>query len=117
MDVLIRETGVLENLTLLDANTGLDYLDDLVVDDPNMIRDFEAGIYLCDQETYNWWANVVDQHQTLNCRIKALVEEHGSERVYNSLYEVTYTYGADLELYPIYASRELDAEFGASDTM
>lgn len=112
MNVLIKETGALEELELLDAKTGLDYLDDLVADDPNMHRVSELDIYLCDQDTYKWREDVVTQHQTLNYRIQDLVEEYGSERVYDVLREPSY-YSNDLELYLIYANRELDEEFGS----
>lgn len=79
MTIKITETGCTETLSLIDPATGLDYIVDFV--DGALDWDADAETYVCDQETYDWWSEVVADNQALNERIYQLVAEIGRDAV------------------------------------
>ncbi len=91
MDIRIRETDKLENLSIIDPKTGVDYISDFIGNAGGLTDgQFELYVYewvadddfyACDQETYEWWADVVDAHNNINSRIFELSSEHGSETI------------------------------------
>ena len=67
--------------------------------------------YICDQETYDWWEEVVASNQELVDRTHELVKEHGSEAVYNAIHEAG---SVDLEEHAANANKALDEAFGST---
>lgn len=43
--------------------------------------DEEKNVYHCDQDTFDWWNQVVNDQHALQERIKDLIEVYGSEAV------------------------------------
>lgn len=65
MQVKIIETGVIESLNAVDAASGCDWTKDLIgnynaFNDGQFSKIEDTGVYLCDQDTYDWWAAVID---------------------------------------------------------
>lgn len=114
MEIIIRETGKCETLSIIDNKTGVDYINDFVgnhgaLDDGQFDFDADRGVYVCNQETFEWWDAVAADHQKLECRINALINEHGSEAVR----EVIEAAGSfELEDYAANINNALDDAFG-----
>jgi hypothetical protein len=112
--VIINETGLQETLSIIDLRTNVDFIKDFVgnygaFSDGQFIYDEEIDAYRCDQNTYDWWAKVISDHQNLENRIAELKEEYGSERVQDVLDRVD---GYDLEDLASAINKELDDAFG-----
>lgn len=64
MDLKIKETGKIEQLIIIDPKTGCNWeLDLLGNHDADMTYDDDEGVYLMDQETFEWWSNLVERYQ------------------------------------------------------
>lgn len=114
--VRIRESGVTETLSIIDPASGVDYIADFVcctdaLRDGQFTWDDSIDAYVCDQETFGWWATVIEDVQALNYRIHALVEEHGSRVVYDVIHTVD---SSDLETHAETLNRVLDEHFGGA---
>lgn len=85
MKVTIRETGKMEQLQLLDNETGTDCTIDIIGNygglDGQFVFDEESNVYHCDQDTFVWWDRVLHEQQELNDRIAELKKEYGSQPV------------------------------------
>ncbi|TDL57828.1 hypothetical protein E2R60_04935 [Paenibacillus dendritiformis] len=86
MKVMIKETGNLEELNLVDNATGVDSAVDVIGNyggftDGQFVYDDEAGVYCCSQDTFDWWSRVLHEQQELEERLESLRREHGSELV------------------------------------
>lgn len=85
MKVMIKETGKLEELNLVDDATGVDSAIDVIGNhgglDGQFVYDDDAGIYHCSQDTFDWWSRVLHEQQELEDRLAELRKEHGAERV------------------------------------
>lgn len=114
MKIIIEETGKEENLSIVDPKTGVDYTQDFLgsngaLHDGQFTWDEDHDAYVCDQETFDWWSAVVTANQALDDRIYDLVQEHGSEKVY----EVIHAAGSDdLEYHAANVNQALDEAFG-----
>lgn len=87
MQVKIRETGKIATLSMIDPRTSTDCVVDFIgnygaLTDGQFTYNDEQGIYLCDQETFDWWQKVAADHQAMEERIKELTDVHGYDRVY-----------------------------------
>ncbi|MMZ66507.1 hypothetical protein D1872_290090 [compost metagenome] len=115
MDVQVKETGKIVTLTLIDAKNGINWAEEFVanwgaLDDGQFVKT-DAGTYLADQETVDWWVKALNAKQALEERISELKEEHGVEAVGDVLSQV---YDNDL-LEEINArNAALDEVFGAN---
>ena len=79
------------------------------LEDGQFTYDDEYGVYLCrDQETFNWWAKVVSDHQALEDRLAELRDEYGADRVQDVLASVG---SYDLEDEAAAINEALDEEF------
>lgn len=116
MKVLIKETGVKEELRLVDPKTGVDFVKDFVGNhgafvDGQFTRVTESDAYECDQDTFDWWEQVIADHQALEYRIQELSSTHGSDRVAEVVNEASIRIN-DLEDVAVAVNRALDEEFG-----
>ena len=88
MEIVIKETGEVETLLLIDSKTGCDWFNDLVGnhdgfnDDPEYgfakEKDedgFDTGRFVTSQENFKWWENIVSEMDELEKRIVNLSEE------------------------------------------
>ena len=112
MEIVIKETGAVETLLLIDSKTGCDWFNDLVGnhdgfnDDPEYgfanEKDedgLDTGRFVTSQENFEWWENIVSEMDDLEKRIVNLSEEFG----YYKVKDVVMDAGAgnsDLEYYP-----------------
>lgn len=113
MEIIIKETDAVETLSIIDPKSGVDYISDFVGNTGALIDgqfdwDEDRDAYVCDQETYNWWDTVVTANQSLVDRIHELIQDHGSETVY----EVIWAAGSvDLEDHAANVNQALDVAF------
>jgi len=111
MRVLVN--GKIEVLELI-APSGVNCAADIIgnyggLSDGQFRYNEDAGAYECSPETFEWWRRVLADHQALENRIAELVEEHGSDAVYEVVGSVG---GYDLEDQPAAINAALDAAFG-----
>jgi len=112
MRVLVN--GKIEFLELIDPNSGVNVAADIIgnhgaLSDGQFVRNEDADAYECSPETFAWWKRVLADHQALEERIAALVEEHGSDAVYDVVNSVG---DYDLEDIPAAVNAALDGAFG-----
>lgn len=117
MKIIIKETSATETLSIIDPKSGVDYISDFISNTGALIDgqfewDEDRDAYVCDQDTFDWWSVVVTTNQALNDRIHDLVQEHGSEKVY----EVIHAAGSvDLEDHAANVNQALDEAFGSAE--
>ena len=117
MKIIIKETSAVETLSIIDPKSGVDYISDFIgntgaLNDGQFEWDEDRDAYVCDQETFDWWDTVVTANQSLDDRIHELVEEHGSEAVY----EVIRAAGSvDLEDHAANVNQALDEAFVSAE--
>ena len=64
MDIKIKETGELKSLSIIDPPTGCNWEIDLMGNhDADMIYDDDEGVYIMDQETFDWWDDLLARYQ------------------------------------------------------
>lgn len=113
MNVMIKETGAIEELHLVDNATGVDTAVDVIGNygglvDGQFIYDEDMNVYHCSLETFEWWSRVLHEQQELEDRLAELRKEHGSERVQEVLEAVGDT---DLENMAAEVNAALDEAF------
>lgn len=124
MEIVIKETGAVETLLLIDSKTGCDWFNDLVGnhdgfgDDPDgkFVKEtdedgLDTGRYITSKDNFYWWEDIVCQIDDVNNRIDNLKNEFGVERVDEVVYQCNYG-NTDLEYYAAELNRWLDDEFG-----
>jgi hypothetical protein len=111
MKIIIKETGIVETLTLINPASGIDRISDFIGNNPDrhLVWDADQEAYVCNQDTFDWWDAVVTANQSLDYRIHELIREHGSETVYEVIHDAG---NEDLEDYAAYANQLLDEAFG-----
>jgi hypothetical protein len=126
MEIVIKETGAVETLLLIDSKTGCDWFNDLVGnhdgfgDDPEceFVKEtdedgLDTGRYITSKANFEWWEDIVCQIDNVNNRIDNLKNEFGVARVDEVVYQCNYG-NTDLEYYAVELNRWLDDEFGES---
>lgn len=124
MEIVIKETGAVETLLLIDSSTGCDWFDDLVGNHDGFGDDSEfqfvketdedglyTGRYITSEANFEWWEDIVCQINNVDNRIDNLKNEFGVERVDEVVYQCNYG-NTDLEYYAVELHRWLDDEFG-----
>ena len=124
MEIVIKETGAVETLLLIDSKTGCDWFNDLVGnhdgynDDPEYgfakEKDedgLDTGRFVTSQENCDWWENIVSNMEDLERRVENLRMEFGGSRVDWIVMESGSGY-VDLENYTDVIHQALDEEFG-----
>lgn len=112
MQVRITETGLIEDLSIIDPASGLDWSGDCIGNaaDPCIKYDAETEMHQCDQATYDWWSDYLARQQAADNRVHALIEQHGSE-VINPIIQDAVG-GLDIDDMPQAIHAALDAAFG-----
>lgn len=115
MKIIINETKQTKQLSIIDPETGVDWIADFVgntgaLTDGQFVYSDEQDAYLCDQSTFDWWVKVVNDHQVVADRIAALNSVHGSDAVFEVVANVG---GCDLEDYAAIVNEALNERFGA----
>jgi hypothetical protein len=114
MNCYIKETKQIKTLELISAQTQCDFLADLMgnygaLNDGQFVFDAERDAYICAQETFKWWDNVIDEHQELEYRIHELIQEHGRDAVLEVIEDAG---DGDLESHASRMNRALTHTFG-----
>jgi hypothetical protein len=122
MEIVIKETGTVETLSLIDS--GCDWFNDLVGNHDGFNDDPECGFaeetdeyglttgrYITSKDNFEWWEDIVCQINDVNNRIDNLKDEFGVERVDEVVYQCNRG-NTDLEYYAVELNRWLDDEFG-----
>lgn len=109
MNIIIKETNAVETLSIIDPNSGVDYIYDLVAGQIDWCEDREA--YICDRETFDWWDAVVTANQSLDDRICDLVKEHGTDAVYKAIHAAG---SVELGDHAANVNQSLDEAFGTA---
>jgi hypothetical protein len=116
MDIIIKETGDRDELSIISASNGIDYTEDFIggpgaLSDGQFTYDEDLDGYVCTQATFDWWKALIDDHQALEDRLDALREEHGSDTVDAVIRLHDY---ADLEDFARVMNDGLNEAFGAA---
>lgn len=82
MNVKIKETGKIENLSIIDRNTGVDWVNDLIgnagaLSDGQFEWSEEDDAYLVSQAEYDWWSLYISDTYTTEEEVEALADELG----------------------------------------
>ena len=125
MKIIIKETGAVETLNLIDSQSGCNWIADLVGnhdgfgDDPEkgFVKEFDedgycTGRYITSQANFCWWKEVVSGLNDVNTRISNLKAIVGTDCVDEIVYAANYD-NSDLEYYADTINRYLDLQFGA----
>ena len=117
MQIIIDDTSEIETLSIIDPKTGVDYIADFIgntgaLSDGQFCWDQDRNVYICDQDTFNWWSTVVTANQALDYRINDLEQEHGSDAVYQVIQAVG---SVDFVDHAANVDQALDAAFGPVD--
>lgn len=117
MDIIIKETSASESFSIIDPKTGVNWISDFVGNtgatmDGQFVWDDELDAYVCDQETYDWWENCIDEHQKLADRVYELEQEHGWDAVHKVIDDEYY---CDLGDQPRHVNSVLDEAFGQEE--
>jgi hypothetical protein len=114
MNIIISGiTPANKTLSIIDPKTGIDYIQDFIGNTGALIDgqfnyDDDQDVYICDQNTFDWWCKVASDNQILENRIYELTKEHGSEAVYAVIYDAGTN---DLEDHAAYVNQALDQAF------
>lgn len=90
MNVIIIETGEKKVLSIVDSESRIDFTLDFIgnhgaLSDGQFAWDEEHDSYVCDQDTYDLWSKIINDHQELEDRIGELEARYGSDRVWEVL--------------------------------
>lgn len=105
MDVKIIETGETGHLSIIDTETGVNWINDLMGNHgelPETETDedgWDTGFYLMSQEDFDWWADLTDRYQAANDRYNALLNCVSNDKYKQLLDAASHIY-VDLENEP-----------------
>lgn len=116
MNVIIKETGEVKSLSIIDPKTKINYVSDFIGNaggfvNGDFVFDEETGSYQSTQANFDWWNRVVSDNQALGDRIFELTSEHGGDVVADVVNSVG---SIDLEDHAFQVSRALDEAFGSN---
>ena len=117
MKIIIKETSAVQELSIIDPKSGVDYIGDFIGNtgalfDGQFEWDYDLDAYVCTQETFDWWDTVVTDNQLLDDRIHDLIQEHDLETVYKVVYAAD---TIDLEDHAASVNQALDEAFGSDE--
>lgn len=97
MEIKIKETNEITELTIIDPKTGCDWAADLTGNDDNI--EFDGDYKVCDQETFDWWSDLIERYQAADNRKHEIIQQETED--YEGLLEhLHHCTGYDLENYP-----------------
>lgn len=88
MNVQINNTNQVEELSIIDHNTGTDWTVDLL-GNAGIHTDEEGNVHL-DREDYEWWSTYIKGHEATEKEIAELAEQVGVE--YNEIQGKVFEY-------------------------
>lgn len=115
MEIRIKETGKIEILSIIDPITGVNYIRDFIgnsgafIDESQFAWDDEGEVYVCGQDTYDWWSKVASDNEELENKIRELKQEHDATIVESIVYGAG---NVDLENHADCVNAALDEHFG-----
>lgn len=85
INIIIKDTDKQETLSIVDQK-GIDYIKDFIgnygaFNDGQFTYNDDKDVYICDQDTFDWWSKVVSDNQALKNRLAELRETFGSDAV------------------------------------
>lgn len=117
MKIIINETGKIETLSIIDPDTGVNYISDFIGNTGDLgtqfIYDDNRNVWTCDQETFDWWSDVVTKEQALGNRIHDLCATHDRGLVHEVVRDSSGK--VDLEINAAVVNTALDEAFGAAN--
>lgn len=113
MKIRIKETGEVKDLTIIDRKTGCEWTADLVGDDDCITYNRALEVYETDQESYEWWDDMIDQLEHAEDVKQEYIEEYGEDAVAETLAQ--YNTPTDLEDQPAATITALEDAFGPLD--
>lgn len=119
MKVIIKENSEVQALSIINPESGIDYILNFLghqgaLLDGQFEWSEELDAHVCDQETFDWWYEVVTANQSLEDRIFVLVKEHGSQAVYEVIHDSS---NADLKSHVEKVNQALDEAFGCEEKL
>ena len=100
MDVKIRKTGERENLIIIDPDTGIDWINDLMGNCNELPEyDEDAGCYVMTRDDFEWWDDLTIRYQKADDRYHSLLttlNNNNSKKLFNDVQNIY----VDLENYP-----------------
>ena len=116
MNVFIKETKQIQNLELIQPENNIDLTNDFIggygaFGDGKFIYDDELDAFICDQETFDWWNEIITNQQALLYKIQKLNEKYGKD-VVDKVIESSSMGLVDLEDEASYVDSELNEAFG-----
>ena len=113
MKIKIKETGKIENLSIIDPKSGVNWISDFIGNadgfaqfEKEIDEDGDATEYwICDQSTFDWWDKVVDEYQNLEDRIEEMKNEYGRDLVDQIVRD---NYNNDMDLHPSQVNEALN---------
>lgn len=117
MNIIIKETGEKHTFEIIDPNNGVDWIKDFIGntgarDDGQFVFDDDKDVWLCDQQTFDWWDDVIGQYQEMDNRIYTLKKEHDADQVDTIVAD---NGGYDFGDIPGHVMAALDEAFGVCD--
>lgn len=85
MNVIITETNEVKSLGIIDNNSGVNWVQDLIgnagaLSDGQFTYDDEANAYIATQDTYDWWQNYITDSNTTAQEVEELAAELGIDK-------------------------------------
>lgn len=114
INVMITGTQTASTLSLIDPETGVDWVKDFIgnygaFNDDQFVWEETHGVYFAAQDTYDWWAKVIADHSELSIRIEGLKSSVDPEEV---LQVVSQAADCDLEDMADRVNHTLDEVYG-----
>lgn len=108
MDITITETGATEELTIIDPESGVNWINDLMGNHGALPEyNDEDNTYHMIQEDFDWWDNLVKEYQTADNRYQELLNSLNGDD-YDRLLAEVQDLGCDLEDYPGFLNQICD---------
>jgi len=100
MDIKIIETGAEEKLNLVDPNTGINWINDLM-GTYDALPDYDdgTGYYIMSREDYDWWADLTIRYQIADNRYNEIITTLDNDK-YEAMCADARNIICDLEDYP-----------------
>ena len=85
MEFIINETGKLEELTIIDPQTGMDWSNDLIGNSGAVGQyiqyDDAEDAYRINQEDFDWWAEYISMYKRYQDELASLKEQYGADAI------------------------------------
>lgn len=113
MKIRIKETGEIKELEIRDRREGYEYTHALIEYDDCITYNRALEVYETDQESYEWWDDMIDKLEHAEDVKQEYIEEYGEDAVAKALAQ--YDTPTDLEDQPVATITALEDAFGLLD--